>query len=115
MKLLSLLLSGLCISFVSVAQDQPKGFPKFKNNFGPERPLRVIVPKDSALLNIYPYANKKPGVYRLPKDGMPCIVPDTKDIAAIPNGWKGTLRVPYKGKKPVIPNPSKPDIQLDTK
>ena len=114
MKLLPLLLSGLYISFVSNAQDKPEGSPKLKN-FRFERPLRVIVPKDSALLNIYPYANKKPGVYRLPKDGMPCIVPDTKDIAAIPNGWKGTLRVPYKGRKPIIPNPSKPDIQLDTK
>ncbi len=27
----------------------------------------------------------KPGVYVLPLDNMPCLVPDTKQIAAIPN------------------------------
>lgn len=46
----------------------------------------------------------KPGVYRLPKDGMPCVVPDTKDIAAIPNGWKGKTSVPYVSNEPRIPN-----------
>jgi hypothetical protein len=29
--------------------------------------------------------NYKPGVYALRQDGMPCIVPNTADIAAIPN------------------------------
>lgn len=29
--------------------------------------------------------NRKPGVYALPQDGMPCIVPDTNDIVQIPN------------------------------
>ena len=57
---------------------------------------------------------KKPGVYRL-KGGMPCIVPDTKDIAAIPNAWKGAVKAPYKSNPPVIPNPSLPDTQSDAK
>lgn len=29
--------------------------------------------------------NAAPGVYALPLDRMPCLVPDTKDIAVIPN------------------------------
>jgi hypothetical protein len=37
---------------------------------------------------------KAPGVYHLPLDGMPCIVPDTSNIAAIPNGWANPT-VPY--------------------
>lgn len=46
------------------------------------------------------------GVNRLPLDGMPCIVPDTKDIAAMPNAWKGKVAVPFTGNPPRIPNPS---------
>lgn len=39
--------------------------------------------------------NKRSGVYSLPQDGMPCIVPDTKNIAAIPNAFvkKETLKL----------------------
>lgn len=48
--------------------------------------------------------NKKPGVYRLQQDGMPCIVPDTKDIAAMPNAFKGEIKVPFVAKPPHIPN-----------
>ena len=114
MKLLLLLLSVVGMSSIANAQE-PEGSQKLKNDWKVERPLTTVVPKDSALLNIYPYVNKKPGVYRLPKDGMPCIVPDTKDIASIPNAWKGSIRVPYKGKKPVIPNPSKPGTESNTK
>ena len=32
-------------------------------------------------------AQRKPGIYALPLDGMPCIVPDTKSIVAIPNAF----------------------------
>ncbi|MDB5206902.1 MAG: hypothetical protein JWR72_1977 [Flavisolibacter sp.] len=46
----------------------------------------------------------KPGVSRLPQDGMPCIVPDTKDIVAIPNAFKGKVSVPFAGNPPRIPN-----------
>lgn len=44
---------------------------------------------------------QKPGVYALPQDNMPCLVPDTKEIAAIPNAW-GKLSVPFISN---IPNP----------
>lgn len=56
--------------------------------------------------------SKKPGVYKLPQDGMPCIVPDTKDIAAIPNAFKGTSAIPYTGNPPHIPNPALGDLGL---
>lgn len=45
-----------------------------------------------------------PGIHRLPIDGMPCIVPDTKDLAAINNVWSGNVEVPFVGKQPRIPN-----------
>ena len=46
----------------------------------------------------------KSGVYRLLQDGMPCIVPDTKDIVAIPNAFKGKVSVPFAGNRQRIPN-----------
>ena len=109
MKLL-LLFSAFALSSVAGAQenDDPK-------NRWIKRPLRVIEPKDSTSLNFFPYVKKSPGVYRLPQDGMPCVVPDTKDVAGIPNAWKGTIRTPYKGRKPTIPNPSQPNKQPETK
>lgn len=42
---------------------------------------------------------KKPGVYALPQDGMPCMVPNTADIAAIPNAMPQKKAVPF-GKIP---------------
>jgi len=35
----------------------------------------------------YTLNQRTPGVYTLPQDGMPCIVPNTKDIAAMPNAF----------------------------
>jgi len=46
-------------------------------------------------------------VATLPQDHMPCIVPDTKNIAAIPNVWKG-VSVPYRSQSRPIPNPALP-------
>lgn len=46
-----------------------------------------------------------PGIYQLPIDRMPCIVPDTRSIAPIPNIWKSPMVIPYKGN---IPNPALP-------
>ncbi len=40
-----------------------------------------------------------PGVYRLKQDGMPCIVPDTKEIAHMPNAF-GTVAIPFKARIP---------------
>jgi hypothetical protein len=40
-----------------------------------------------------------PGVYALPQDGMPCIVPDTNSIAAMPNAAKAST-VPLANQMP---------------
>lgn len=45
------------------------------------------------------------GIRYLPQDGMPCLVPDTKDIVAIPNAWP-KVEVPFASK---IPNPALPN------
>ncbi|NTS43086.1 hypothetical protein HRG84_19530 [Flavisolibacter sp. BT320] len=52
--------------------------------------------------------NPKPGIHRLPQDGMPCIVPDMNATVAIPNTWRGEKKVPFRGAQPSIPNPAKP-------
>ena len=43
--------------------------------------------------------NPKPGIYRLSQDGMPCLIPDTKDIAAIPNAVP-RVEVPFRSRIP---------------
>ncbi len=43
---------------------------------------------------------RKPGVYALPQDRMPCIVPDTGGIVAIPNAFPSVV-VPFRT---TIPN-----------
>jgi hypothetical protein len=35
-----------------------------------------------------------PGIYSLPQDGMPCIVPDTQNIAAMPNATRREVTPP---------------------
>jgi hypothetical protein len=51
-----------------------------------------------------PFARVKPqvpGVYNLPQDGMPCVVPDTEGIAPIPNA-SPKVTVPFES---TMPNP----------
>jgi hypothetical protein len=42
-----------------------------------------------------------PGVYNLPQDGTPCVVPDTEGIAPIPNA-SPKVTVPFES---TMPNP----------
>jgi hypothetical protein len=67
------------------------------------------VSQDSTMILLKEYlANRSKGSVRvLPQDKMPCIVPDTKDIAKIPNAWPGKIG-PYKGS---IPNAAQPKQQ----
>lgn len=48
--------------------------------------------------------SEKNKIIALPQDHMPCIIPDTKDIAAIPNGWS-RVTIPYRSQYHPIPNP----------
>lgn len=57
--------------------------------------------KQEFTLHLPPEKNK---IVFLPQDKMPCLIPNTKDIAAIPNGWKH-ITVPFRPKYHPIPNP----------
>lgn len=66
-------------------------------------------------------AYKQRNVIVLQQDHMPCIVPNTNDIAKIPNAWP-QVTVPYSPQYHPIPNPalpknqpSVPDNNLDIK
>lgn len=61
------------------------------------------VDKDSLIKKFKDYFSMKeePGIYYLPQDNMPCIVPGTKDLAAIPNAWP-RAQIPFNS---TIPNP----------
>jgi hypothetical protein len=56
--------------------------------------------------------SKKHGsVITLPQDNMPCVVPDTNSMVAIPNAWTKTT-VPYKPQYHPIPNPGLPSASF---
>jgi len=60
-------------------------------------PLLKILPTPSIT---FPSAIKlEPGVYVLPIDNMPCFVPDTKDIATMPNALN-YFQPPSAGRMP---------------
>ena len=53
---------------------------KYRPNL-PKTDLHTLAPN----LGVEGWVQTKPGVYALPQDNMPCVVPNTKDIAQIPN------------------------------
>jgi hypothetical protein len=67
--------------------------------------IEIPLIMEDSVLNLNASPVLAPGIHRLRQDGMPCVVPDTRDIAVIPNSWKGRV-VPYyhSGTAP-IPNP----------
>lgn len=79
------------------------------------RNMVTALPADTllALRNLTPFANRKPGIYRLPQDGMPCIVPDTSKTVQVPNAWQGKKTIPYRSHPPRIPNIAKPQPAPD--
>ena len=111
-RLLPLLLSCFLL-FESFAQDEDvQRFSEqafnYKTSIDKTREAAAfndsnIVRQNPGLLN-----GKKPGVYWLPQDNMPCVVPDSTKTVRIPNAWKGPKRIPYKSNPPRIPNPTKP-------
>lgn len=46
----------------------------------------------------------------LPQDHMPCVVPNTGNIATMPNAWNG-VAVPYIPQYQPMPNPALPRVQ----
>lgn len=57
-----------------------------------------------------PLANKQGNIIYLPQDHMPCLIPNTNGIAAMPNAWGGSS-VPYRPQYHPIPNPALPEVQ----
>jgi hypothetical protein len=117
MKLL-LIAASIFFGLGALAQSENSNLPKllkeyqlrkqFNSRVQFERPIY----KDSIIKKLKDFYSmkQKPGVHYLPQDNMPCLVPDTNDIAAIPNAWPNT-RIPFQSN---IPNPalkSKPLIE----
>ena len=108
MKLL-LITASLFFVLGASAQSEDSDIPKllkeyqlrkqFNSRVQFERPIY----KDSLIKELKDFYSRKknPGVYHLPQDNMPCFVPDTKEIAAIPNAWPD-VQVPFQSK---MPNP----------
>jgi hypothetical protein len=66
--------------------------------------FRLKERSDSTGASAYVQAKPRtPGVYSLPQDGMPCVVPDTEGIVPIPNAFANP-RVPYSSPQN-MPNP----------
>jgi hypothetical protein len=111
-RLLPLLLSCFLL-FESLAQDEyaqrfSDEASNYKTSFN--KTLQETAFNDSNIVrqNLGFLNGKKPGVYPLPQDNMPCIVPDSTKTVRIPNAWKGPKRIPYQSNPPRIPNPTKP-------
>jgi hypothetical protein len=65
---------------------------------GPSYPLLKIEPLPEQQTRLVP---KEPGVYALPQDGMPCLVPDTNSLATMPNA--APRLYPYRKDMPTRP------------
>jgi hypothetical protein len=72
------------------------------NNKLRSQPHSFNIPLENFSIKGNEFSFGQPGVYALALDGMPCIVPDTKDIVSIPNAFK-TPSVPFRSD---IPNSS---------
>jgi hypothetical protein len=109
--LLLLLFSCFCLGQIKAQQEEektvaPEQLKPFRYEF-PKRYDARILPDTSILLKeLTMLKNKKPGVYRLPQDNMPCIVPDSTKTVQMPNAWKGPKRIPYQSNPPRMPNVS---------
>jgi hypothetical protein len=116
MKPLLLLVLRCFVSIAVQAQNESTGRKKLKadayNLPLSENELPVFPNKKHSLANVAHgqllLKGAKPGVYRLPQNGMPYTIPDAKDIAAIPSAFKGRSGVPFIGNRPRIPNAIQP-------
>jgi hypothetical protein len=72
-----------------------------------------LFPKSGTMAPLPAAGNRKPGLYRLSQDHMPCIVPDTGELAIMPNAAP-KQGLPYKTGMPNIA-PSRPIFQEPAK
>lgn len=108
MKLL-LIPACLCFGLGAFAQTEDVNTSKLlkeyllRKRFNSRVQFQRPIYKDS-LIKVFKdfYSMKQaPGIHYLPQDNMPCLVPDTKDMAAIPNAWPH-VQLPFQS---AIPNP----------
>jgi len=85
------------ICFVTSTQEYE---PSLKNSIK-NRGLKIGPQADAVFIKsgMFPFENAAPGIYKLHQDGMPCLVPDTKNITLIPNA-AGKVFVPFRGNMP---------------
>ena len=114
MKRLPLLLAACFGLLAAHAQNEMGKLPNFADDIDALKNLRRypfgMVQSDTAKQYAKPelfLTHPKPGVHRLPQDNMPCIVPDLSASVAMPNAWKGEIKIPFQGSPPQIPNPGK--------
>lgn len=105
MKAFLLLMVGMAAAETATAQEMNKEMQTMLEEFWQKHQGKpnLMVPSDTSLVIPWQGNNKpvpqKPGVYALPQDNMPCIVPYTADIVAIPNAMPQKEVVPF-GKIP---------------
>ena len=111
-RLLPLLISCFLL-LESFAQDEYvqkytfDALDRFEPSVNTRQPSAALNDSNIVLYD-FSLKGRKPGIYRLPQDNMPCIVPDSSKTVQIPNAWKGPKRVPYRSNPPRIPNLTKP-------
>ena len=98
-----LLLCGILSGMVASAQSEQPSVPPSNNGT-----VMIYLLRDSIRLTLKSGKPLEPGVYRLP-GGMPCLVPDTRNLSPMPNGWRGPVLVPFTHGANRIPNPALPN------
>ncbi len=81
--------------------------PDIKKSIDKEAAKNFQLKKNTDLPKVYPTlkapyiveTSREPGIYLLPQDNMPCIVPDVSNIAPIPNA-SSYFQVPKIGRMP---------------
>lgn len=114
MKFLLFCVAGI-ISSAAFSQTKPPQSFRYNPGIGLNERRNGVwqnVLSDSAATHnsLVNFRAKKPGIYRLPQDGMPCIVPDSTQTVRIPNLWRGSKQGPFKGTPPRIPNLLRPEF-----
>ena len=94
-----LIIAFIFSCFTALAQTKPRSF---------RLNAPIVMSRDSLGNLSYSRGFKAPapGIYQLRQDRMPCIIPDTREIAPIPNAWKA-VTMPFSGN---IPNPAVPKV-----
>lgn len=116
MKLL-LLFTFFISSVWATAQTPGNGDPNVMKQFDLLQRLRDrTIRNDSLIKGFQDYlsSQKQGNIIYLLQDQMPCLIPNTKDIVAIPNVWS-KVTIPYKSDHHPIPNPSTPIIPFNQK